>query len=280
MIMSRNKIRSNIKGNPMTDWLLEELLAARQKRVPCALVTIAATSGSVPREAGAKMLVYANGKITGTIGGGKFESLVVEETLRQIRHKKPLLKTWPLRENEPASFGAICGGEVTLLIEPQIISEAIYLIGGGHCSQAIARLAAQTGLHVIILEDRPEILAAFTDAHEKIVHPAPEFIRNRGWLPDEAIIIVSRHYQIDQEALAAALENPGAGYLGMIGSRRKVLRVFDELKMRGISQEKLSTVHAPIGLDIGADSPAEIAISILAEVLQILRGRTGGPLRI
>jgi xanthine dehydrogenase accessory factor len=96
----------------MDDGILEELLRARQTRTPCALATVAATTGSVPRQAGSKMLVYADGKISGTIGGGKFEALVVEECLKCIASKEPLLKTYPLREDRPDSFGAICGGEV------------------------------------------------------------------------------------------------------------------------------------------------------------------------
>src|SRR5437763_15262758 len=103
----------------MNDSLLEELLRARQSRTLCALVTVAATTGSVPRQAGSKMLVYADGKISGTIGGGKFEALVVEECLTRIAAKKTVLKTYPLREDKPDSFGAICGGEVTIMIEPQ-----------------------------------------------------------------------------------------------------------------------------------------------------------------
>src|SRR4051812_28066133 len=109
----------------MTDWLLQELANARKSRMPCALVTVAATKGSVPREAGAKMIVYSDGKISGTIGGGKFESLVIKDAQKQIREKKPLLKTYPLHEKSPQSFGAICGGESTVLIEPQILNEAL-----------------------------------------------------------------------------------------------------------------------------------------------------------
>ncbi|MGH8164293.1 MAG: XdhC family protein, partial [Rhodanobacteraceae bacterium] len=120
----------------MTDALLDELLAARQARRPCALVTVAATKGSVPRAAGAKMLVYADGATSGTIGGGKFEALVVAEAQDCMRSKKPLLKTFPLREDEPDSFGAICGGESTVLIEPQLLREALYLGGAGHCARA------------------------------------------------------------------------------------------------------------------------------------------------
>jgi xanthine dehydrogenase accessory factor len=227
------------------------------------------------------MLVYAEGVNSGTIGGGKFEALVIEEARRQMREKSPLLKTYPLHESSPESFGAICGGEVTVLIEPQILSEAIFLVGGGHCAQAIARLAVECGLFVTVIDDRTEAMLSLPSAVAVVHDIEPSvFLRNRKWQSDEAIVMVSRNYEIDREALAAALETSGAGYIGMIGSDRKVQRVFDELQARGVTAEKLKQVYAPLGLDIGSDCPAEIAVSVLAEILAVLRGRTGAHLRL
>ena len=264
----------------MSDALLRELLAAREQRTPCALVTVAATRGSVPREAGAKMIVYADGKTSGTIGGGKFESLVLADALAVLRGRQPVLKTYPLHEGDAESFGAICGGEVTLFIEPQNHREAVVLVGAGHCAQAIAKLARECGWHVTVLDDRAEHLAECDAATVKIGdRPPPEFIAAHEWQRDEALIIVSRNYEIDREALHAALQQTGIRYLGMIGSQRKVRRVFDELRARGVDDAALAKVHAPIGLDIGADSPAEIAMSVLAEAMQVLRARPGGRLR-
>ncbi len=265
----------------MTDALLEELASARRLRTLCALVTVAATRGSVPRAAGSKMLVYTDGAIWGTIGGGKFESLVIEEARQQMREKTPLLKTYPLHESSPESFGAICGGEVTVLIEPQIPGEAIFLIGAGHCAQAIARLAADCGLFATIIDDRTEVMAALPPSIAIVREVDPSnFIRGRKWQSDEAIVMVSRNYEIDREALAAALGTTGAGYIGMIGSDRKVQRVFAQLRERGVKQKDLERVYAPLGLDIGADSPAEIAVSVLAEILAVLRQRPGASLRL
>ncbi len=260
--------------------LLHELLAARERRVPCALVTVAATRGSVPREAGAKMIVYDSGETCGTIGGGKFESLVIEASLAALSGNVPVLKTYPLHEADAESFGAICGGEVTVLIEPQGIREAIYVVGAGHCAQAIARLAHECGLHVTVIDDRAELLEAFPGAEMKVNRPAPDFIASRKWRGNEAIVLVSRNYAIDREALATAIRQDAAGYIGMIGSIRKVRRVFDELKAAGVTDEELARVYAPIGFDIGADSPTEIAVSVIAEILQVLRNRSGASLRI
>lgn len=204
--------------------------------MPCALVTVAATAGSVPRQAGTKMLVLGNGRTVGTIGGGKFEALVIEECTGAFRDRAPVLKTYPLHEKSDDSFGAICGGEVTVLIEPQQVREAIFLVGAGHCSRAIANLARLCGLHVTAIDDRPGLLADFP-AHKKLSDQSPaSFIAGRAWQADEALVIASRNFEIDREALRAAVQHIGVGYLGMIGSRRKVRRVFDELISTGVSR--------------------------------------------
>jgi xanthine dehydrogenase accessory factor len=263
----------------MSEEVLRSLLEAREERRPCVLVTVAATAGSVPRQAGAKMLVFGDGGTAGTIGGGKFEALVIEECARALRDRSPQLKTYPLHELAEDSFGAICGGEVTVLIEPQQSGEAIFLVGAGHCSRAIAGLARSCGLYVTVVDDRPGLLNDFP-AHQRITDRSPaKFIMDRMWRADEALIIASRNYEIDREALRATLARNGAGYVGMIGSRRKVRRVFDELIADGVTADRLAHVFAPMGLDVGADAPEEIAISVLAEVLQVMRGRPGGHLR-
>lgn len=227
------------------------------------------------------MFVYADGRTSGTIGGGKFESLVIAEAQAAIRNKKPILKTFPLREGETDSFGAICGGEATVFIEPQMVGESLYIIGAGHCARAIAKLAAECGLFVTVLDDRDGLLADLPPAVHGISEMSPpEFIASRHWQPDEALILVSRNHEIDREALGAAIEQSGIGYLGMIGSRRKVLHVFDRLRERGVPEEKLRRVYAPIGLDIGADAPAEIAVSCVAEILAVLRDRPATHLQL
>ncbi len=260
--------------------ILVELVAALRAARPCALATVAATKGSVPRHPGAKMIVYADGSTSGTVGGGKFESLVIAEALECLARKETRLKTWPLREDQPDSFGAICGGVVTVLIEPQLPAHRLLIVGGGHCAQAIAKLAAECGFHVTALEDRDDILDRCTAAHLRLTDSAPGYISARDWNEKDALVIVSRHYDLDREALAAALQRGGMGYVGMIGSRRKVLHVYDQLQAAGFTMEQLSGVHAPIGLDIGSDSPAEIAVSVLAEILMVLRGKSGQSLKV
>ncbi len=256
-----------------TSWIVA-LQAALDSGRPCALLTIAATRGSVPRQAGTKMLVFADGTTEGTIGGGKFEALAVEAALTALAEQSTALKSYPLREGEEDSFGAICGGEVTVLIEVFGRPQTLTLVGAGHCAQAIAQLASNCGWQVVVLDDRSEMRREFPAGVRLIENVSPpEFISRRNWADGDALVLVSRNYLIDREALGAAVRCGGMGYLGMIGSQRKVLRVFDELLAEGVDEKQLGKVHAPLGLDIGADSPAEIAVSVLAEIYAVMRGR-------
>jgi xanthine dehydrogenase accessory factor len=264
-----------------SETIYQLLLDALKAGEACALATVAKVTGSAPRETGAKMVIYQDGRSAGTIGGGKFESLVIAEAVDAIADGKPVLKTYPLHEASENSFGAICGGEVTVLIEPQPQPPLFCLVGAGHCSQALAKLAHECGFAVTVVDDRVELLepSYFPSSIRCLSDRTPEdFINNRKWCERDALVLVGRNYHIDREALAAALETSGIGYIGMIGSRKKVLHVFDELASRGFSRETLAAIRAPIGINIGADSPAEIAVSVLAEVIMVLRAADGRPL--
>lgn len=264
----------------MTGPLLDEMRDARQRRIPHVLITIAATSGSVPRRAGGKMIVYPDGKISGTIGGGKFESLAIADAIALPRHSPPVLKTYPLHEASPDSFGAICGGEVTVFFEPQLPAPALTIIGAGHCARALAQLAQTCGWHVTVVDESHAAPEDFPADHRPIGLSAPEFIAAKIWQDEEALVLVSRNYQLDRDALAAALRNRGMAYLGMIGSRRKVRRVLDELLAGDFQPNELAGLRAPLGLDLGADHPAEIAVSIFAEILTVINRTSGLPLTL
>ena len=261
--------------------ILAELLEARNRGIPCVLVTVAEAKGSVPRQAGTKMIVYALGKTSGTIGGGKAEALIIQDALRCLETGRIELKRYPLREGEPESFGAICGGEITLLIEPQRSGESIYLFGAGHCATAIARLARSCEMNVFVIEDREDTLNTFEPANQKHLWKNPaDFVSKHQWNASDAILLVNRNYLMDRDTLRAVLSTSGYGYVGMIGSKRKVRKVYDELRSQGVSSESLNQVRAPLGIDIGADSPEEIAISVMAEVLAVLRKRSGKSMRL
>src|SRR4051812_47440348 len=140
----------------MKDALLRKLQEARDLGIAHCVATVAQTKGSTPREAGAKMVVYANGTAWGTVGGGKFEALVIQDCLSAIESAQPLLKSYPLRETAAESFGAICGGEVTVLMEPIGTRERLVIVGAGHCGVALAKLARDCGFHVTIIDDREQ----------------------------------------------------------------------------------------------------------------------------
>lgn len=257
--------------------LFRGLADARASGAPCVLATVVSVRGSAPRAPGAKALFFPDGRIVGTLGGGRFEALAASDGLGTLGERKPLLKSYPLHESDLASFGAICGGEVTILFEPQAPREALVVVGAGHCGRALCRLARECGWHVSAVDDREDLLT-LCDAHVRHAGSAPSFIAGRTWRATDALVLVSRNFELDREALAAALASPPAGYVGMIGSVRKVDRVFADLRARGLAAELLASVRAPVGLDLGADAPAEIAVSILAEIMGILRQRSGKPL--
>ncbi len=261
----------------MNGSLLDEMSQARRERRAHCLITIATTKGSVPRQAGSKMLVYPDGKTSGTIGGGKFEALVLADALALPRKSLPLLKTYPLHEQSADSFGAVCGGEVTVLIEPQLPPLALTLIGAGHCARALAQLARSCGWQVTVLDDRANQLTDFP-AHHLLTVPAPPWIAEKSWQEDDALVLLSRNFELDRAALSSALKNRTMGYLGMIGSQRKVTRVLTDLLAEGFTQEDFAPLRAPLGLDLGADHPSEIAISILAEILTVFNQTSGLPL--
>jgi len=262
----------------MNQPLAEEIALAHRERRACIVATVAAAKGSAPRAAGAKMIIYHAGMTSGTVGGGKFESLVIAEALANFTREEPWLKAYPLHEGNVDSFGAICGGEVTVFFEPLQVGPAMHIIGAGHCAQALAKLAADCGWHVSIVDDRPEWLALAIPAHRRFPTLPPVYIAAQRWTANDVLIIVSRNYMIDRDALGAALRQPEIGYIGMIGSRKKVQQVFDELKVAGCDEKKFARVHAPIGLDLGSDTPPEIAVSVMAEILQHLRKASGRPL--
>jgi xanthine dehydrogenase accessory factor len=170
---------------------------------------------------------------------------------------------------------------VTVFIEPQARPPLFCLIGAGHCARALAKFASECGFAVTVLDDRADLLGLphFDSSIRCLSEPSAEtFVRSHKWSERDALVLVSRNYHLDREALAAALEKGGMGYLGMIGSKKKVLTVFDELSKRGVSRKVLARVRAPVGINIGADSPTEIAVSVLAEVIMVLRGADGRPL--
>jgi xanthine dehydrogenase accessory factor len=241
---------------------------------PAALVTIVSTTGSTPQRIGAKMLVFADGRMIGTIGGGCYENDAFWKAREAITDRKPRLVHYELSDDFAQETGLICGGQMDVYIEPIEPSPELYVIGAGHVGFHLARLAHDVGFRVHVIDDREKFANAerFPNAVEIVVDDIPSFIA-RATVPAHAYaVIVTRGHTNDLEALRA-LAPRELRYLGLIGSRAKVARIYDALVADQTPANLLTRVHAPIGLDIGAVTPQEIAVSILAELIAVKHGK-------
>jgi xanthine dehydrogenase accessory factor len=243
-----------------------------QRNVPCALCTVIRTSGSVPRHAGSKMLVGAGGALlAGTVGGGAMESRVIELAVAATRDGKTRAAAYQL--SDPASGDpGVCGGEVEVFIEPLLASPTLLVIGAGHVGRAVAHLAKWSGFRVLLADDRAELCApdACPGADEYLAGPLQETLPRLALTPQTYVALVTRGYPIDVDALPILVQSPVA-YIGVIGSRRRWITAMAALRERGLTDADLARIHAPIGLEIGAETPEEIAVSIMAEVIAMRR---------
>jgi xanthine dehydrogenase accessory factor len=248
--------------------------AALERGEPAALVTIVSTTGSTPQRVGAKMLVFGDGRIVGTIGGGCYENDAFGKARAAIETRAPQLVHYELSDDFAQETGLICGGQMDVYIEPIEPSPELYIIGAGHVAFHLARLAAEVGFLIHVVDDREKFANAerFPAAAEIIVEDIPSWIA-RVSLPAHAYaVIVTRGHTNDLDALRA-LAPRELRYLGLIGSRAKVARIYDALTEERMPADTLTRVHAPIGLDIGAVTPQEIAVSILAELIAVKHGK-------
>jgi xanthine dehydrogenase accessory factor len=216
------------------------------------------------------MLVQANGKIIGTVGGGSIEHQVYKEALNLIEGNEARLAHFELTNADASKEGMVCGGVVDVFLEPIKPLPALIIFGGGHISFFLARIGKMVDFRVTIIDDRPEFANAerFPEADETIAEEIAAVTKRLDINSSSHIVIVTRGHQKDTQVLQWAATTP-AGYIGMIGSKRKIHTVFSYLKSKGISQEQLDLVHSPIGLPIGAETPEEIAVSIMAEIIQV-----------
>jgi xanthine dehydrogenase accessory factor len=254
----------------------EEVLAAAAEALrlgeTVALVTVVRAQGSTPQRAGAKMLVWPDGRTIGTIGGGCYENDAFWKAREAIASGRPSLVHYELNDDFAQENGLICGGRMDVHIDPLAPSPRLYIVGAGHVGFQLARVALDAGFHIHVVDDREKFANAERfPAAEIVVEPIPDWLE-RANLPTTAyIVVVTRGHQNDLDAVRA-LAPRDYKYLGLIGSRAKVVRIFDALREEGMPPEYLERVHAPIGLEIGAVTPAEIAISILAELIAVRRG--------
>src|SRR5215469_8078476 len=261
--------------------MFQEITAALSRGEPIVLVTVVKVWGSAPCAPGSRLLVHADGGTTGTLGGVATDARAVADALKARDGGQPVLATYHLDPEGGESVGS-CGASLEVFIEPLRPEPRLLVAGSGYVAQALARLAVPLGWRVTLLDDRSEFMqgagANLPQAVETGVGDLVDLLVERHPNSSTAVVVVTRGHRSDGEALRAAL-GTSAGYVGMIGSASKVRQIFRTLLKEGAAPETLQQVHAPIGLDLGAETPDEIALSIAAELQMWRRGGTGASLR-
>jgi xanthine dehydrogenase accessory factor len=259
--------------------MFSEIQAALAHGEPVALVTVVRTHGAAPCGPGAKLIVRADGTLSGALGGAPTDARIRADALHALEGGEPAMLTYHLDPDSGESVGS-CGATLEVFVEPLRPEPRLLVAGSGYVAQALARLAVPLGWRVTLLDDRSEFVrsAQLPDGVETLIGEMAEHLVERHPDPMTAIVIVTRGHRADQEVLRAALGTT-AGYVGMIGSVSKVRAIFRNLLRDGVTAETLARVHAPIGLDLRAETPDEIALSIAAELLLWRRGGTGQPLK-
>lgn len=261
----------------MDSEIYRAVAAALDRGEAAALITIVSTSGSTPQRVGAKLLAFADGRTIGTIGGGCYEHDALGKAREAMRLHRASLVHYALNDDLAAESGLICGGQMDVYIEPVEPAPHLYLVGAGHVSLELGRVAQQVGFRLHVLDDRAKFASEerFPDA-DVVVADIPQWLQDNP-LPAAAFaVVMTRGHRYDLDALRV-LARRECRYLGLIGSRAKILRIFDALRAEGVEPGHLERIHAPVGLDIGAVSPAEIAVSVAAELVAARSGRLAEP---
>jgi xanthine dehydrogenase accessory factor len=238
-----------------------------------ALVTVVRARGSTPQRAGAKMLVFPDGRIVGTIGGGCYENDACGKAREALTTGRPAMLHYELNDDFAQENGLICGGQMDIHVDPLAPAPRRYIIGAGHVGWQLARAAAETGYRIHVIDDREKFANPdrFPQAEDITVEPIAEWLQRVVIPPSAYVVVVTRGHQHDLDAMRA-LAGRDLKYVGLIGSRAKVARIRAALVEEGMPPDCLDRVHAPVGLEIGAVTPAEIAVSILAQLIAVQRG--------
>ena len=254
--------------------ILEELSAAVSAHKPVVLATVVATKRSVPRRAGTKMLVYGDGSLSGTVGGGAMESRVIDAARQSMRTGTTQLLTYELLDPDRGDPG-VCGGEVQVYLEPYMPPHTVFVVGAGHVGRTVVDLAHWLGYRTVITDDRDELVAEehLPNADVMISGSVEEALAKEQITENTSVVVVSRDIGIDADAIPKLLKTP-ARYIGVMGSHRRWRTVRSQLEEEGIPNSDLDRLHVPIGIELGAETLEEIAVSIMAEVIRV--GRGGG----
>ncbi len=259
----------------MANSIYQALSEIEKNNESAALCTVVKSEGSTPRHVGSKMLVYPDGKFIGTVGGGELENRVMKTALESLNTGSAVTLSYSMSDPTRGDPG-VCGGTVEVFVEPILPPATILVIGAGHVGKAVVHLAKWLGFRVAVSDDRPEFCTPESVPGADAYYPA-----EMGKLPEQMkinrqtyIIITTRGSNVDVEGLPGLLQADPA-YIGVIGSRRRWLTTVSALKEKGVSEDKLVRVHSPMGLELNAETPEEIAVSILAEVLMVKDKGTG-----
>ena len=252
--------------------IYEEIVKLRREGRRGAVATIVNVRGSVPSFETAKMLVRDDGSIVGTIGGGCVEADVWQAARQVMEEEKPRTLTFNLNQNPKYDTGLVCGGTLDVFIEPVLPRALLYVFGAGHVSVSLYKVAQSAAFDVIVIDDRDAYAnrQRFPEAQQVIAEDFDQAMAKLSPTESAYIVIVTRGHRDDMRVLRWAVQTK-ARYIGMIGSKRKTIAIFRELEREGLSATLFERVHAPIGLDIGAITPEEIAISITAELIAVRR---------
>jgi len=255
--------------------IYRSVLDLEEKNQAGALCTVIRTQGSTPRHASSKMLVYPDGSISGTVGGGELENRVIAEALAAMQDGRPRLLEYHMNDPKRGDPG-VCGGQVEVFVEPILPRPTLVVIGSGHVGKAVAHLAKWLGYRVVVNDDRPEYCTPEAVPGADAYYPVPmaELPRQMEITPWTYLVLTTRGVTIDVPGLPALLDTPAA-YIGIIGSRRRWTTTRKALLDAGIPAEKLDRVRSPIGLELNAETPEEIAVSIMAEILMLRGGGDG-----
>ena len=248
-----------------------EIVRMSEAGEPGALVTVTAVEGHTPQVVGAKMIVRPDRGIVGTIGGGRVEHEAIERAMEAMNEGTARVVTYRLK----AELGMCCGGQMELFVEPLRVPERLVLFGAGHVGCAVARAAAPCGFELVVVDERPDwnTPERFPWARQCLVSPHGDVMDELALRPRDFAVIATHNHDHDREILSAVLRTD-AGYVGMIGSTRKVEKVMKQLRLEGLDDAQLERAHAPIGLDILAETPEEIAVAIVGELIRHRRRQT------
>lgn len=256
----------------------QHLADLERKGEPAALATVVRARGSVPRHPGSKMLIFRDGRIEGTIGGGEMESRVVDEALQSLLDGSTRLLHYQLSDPKEGDPG-VCGGEVEVFVEPIGSRPTLVVVGGGHVGQAVVHLARWLGFRTVISDDRPEFASPekLPEAEAHIACALAELPKRMTIDAQTYVVLTTRGVPVDVEGLPALLETPAA-FIGVIGSRRRWETAAQQLAERGLPADRIARVVSPMGLELNAETPEEIAVSILSQIIMLRRGGSGAPM--